>query len=102
MSEGTLNTYTHHRAPTVKGRKKMDMAEKIERVCRTDVIDVLSKALCNEKDYNHIINRLASICYEASRSYEKNGYDCFAKETNEIANGLFGLLDNIGFYDHVK
>ena len=74
----------------------------MERVNRTEVLEIIKDNVVGLDDYNDIINFISTIAFEASHKYDQDGCKNLARRTANVATGLHDLLENIGYFDDIR
>lgn len=52
----------------------------------------------NATDTKFVLNTLAMLAYEASRSYDSAGCNHLANDARNLADSIYDLLDKNGYY----
>lgn len=92
--------YPDRRGKTAESNNMKNSFEKV-RLTQKEFIDTL-KSCFKVDSVSQLANRLSSVCYMASEHYKENGYEFFEKEVGDVANALYTILDNKGYYDDIK
>lgn len=53
----------------------------------------------NRNDTMDVLNALCSMCFDAKRHNEAEGYKALARRCGETANSIYDALDKAGYFD---
>ena len=79
------------------------MNKKQEFIVSLDnVMSVFNDNVSKSGNFNDFLNSLVRVYDKASGKYEDDGYSLLACECKHMCEGLYDLLDNVGYYDEAK
>ena len=58
-----------------------------------------NKTKMNEKDTMYFLNYVSSLCSEASKQLQDEGYEGLSESAYKVSNDIYKELENRGFYD---
>lgn len=56
----------------------------------------------NKEDTMYFLNKISSVCYQASLQSRAQGWEFRADDEQEMSTQIYEFLDNKGFYNDIR